>query len=390
MKMEKQEKVQLLQDIIRIKSVNGNEEEVAVYIQKLLEKHGIDSELVPYAKGRSSLVAEIKNGSGKVLGLTGHMDVVDAGDESEWTFPPFEAHIDGNKLYGRGSTDMKSGLMAMVIAMIELKEQGLPFEGTVKLLATVGEEVGELGAEDLTKKGYADDLDGLIIGEPSNYNLGYTHMGSINYEVVSIGKEAHSSMPKQGINAINHLNEFITVVNQKMKEITDKYEDPELGRTIHNVTVIRGGEQVNSIPGKATLQGNIRSLPEFGNEQVIDLLKKIVSDLNQKSTYQLELTIDYNKIPVKANKDSELIQVIQKQFAKPLPTFGAAGTTDAAEFVKADKKFDFVVFGPGVPTLPHAVNEYVEIDNYLDMIDKYQAIAKDYLKKAKSYNGGNI
>lgn len=379
--MEKQEKIKLLQDVIHIKSVNGNEEEVAVYIQKLLKQHEIESELVPYAPGRSSLVATIKNGSGKVLGLTGHMDVVDAGDAAEWMYPPFEAHIEGNKLYGRGSTDMKSGLMAMVIAMIELKEAGLPIDGTIKLLATVGEEVGELGAGDLTKKGYANDLDGLIIGEPSNYNLGYTHMGSINYEVTSIGKESHSSMPEQGINAINHLNDFITTVNEEMDKITKEYEDDELGRTIHNVTVIRGGDQVNSIPGKATLQGNIRSLPEFDNDQVINLLQKIVDQLNQKPTYRLTLTIDYNKIPVKANKDSQLIQVIQSQFDKPLPVFGAAGTTDAAEFVKADKKFDFVVFGPGVTTLPHAVNEYVEIDNYLDMIDKYQAIAKDYLKK---------
>lgn len=379
--MEKQEKIKLLQDVIRIKSVNGNEEEVATYIQKLLKQHEIESELVPYAPGRSSLVATIKNGSGKVLGLTGHMDVVDAGDATEWMYPPFEAHIEGNKLYGRGSTDMKSGLMAMVIAMIELKEAGLPIDGTIKLLATVGEEVGELGAGDLTKKGYANDLDGLIIGEPSNYNLGYTHMGSINYEVTSIGKESHSSMPEQGINAIDHLNDFITIVNEEMGKITKEYEDDELGRTIHNVTVIRGGEQVNSIPGKATLQGNIRSLPEFDNDQVINLLQKIVDQLNQKPTYRLTLTIDYNKIPVKANKDSQLIQVIQSQFDKPLPVFGAAGTTDAAEFVKADKKFDFVVFGPGVTTLPHAVNEYVEIDNYLDMIDKYQAIAKDYLKK---------
>ena len=67
-------------------------------------------------------------------------------------------------MYGRGATDMKSGLAAMVIAMIELKESGKPFNGTVKLLATVGEEVGELGGEQLTKAGYVDDLDALIIG----------------------------------------------------------------------------------------------------------------------------------------------------------------------------------------------------------------------------------
>ena len=83
----------------------------------------------------------------------------------------------------------------------------------------------------------------------------YAHMGSINYSVVSHGKEAHSSMPEEGINAINNLNEFITEANQQMAEVTANYENPELGRTIHNVTVIKGGTQVNSIPGQAALQG---------------------------------------------------------------------------------------------------------------------------------------
>ena len=356
--MEKSEKISILQDVVKIKSVNGNEEEVAIYLQNLLKKYEIPSELVSYAPNRSSLVAYLGENREKVLGFSGHMDVVSEGDESQWTFPPFAAHIEGNKLYGRGATDMKSGLVAMVLAMIELKEKEVPLNGAVKFLGTVGEEVGELGAGQLTEKGYADDLSALVIGEPTNYNLMYAHMGSINYSVVSHGKEAHSSMPEEGINAINNLNEFITEANQQMAEVTANYENPELGRTIHNVTVIKGGTQVNSIPGQAALQGNIRSIPEFSNDQVIALLQKI---------------------PVKAEKDSALIQAIQAQFDQPLPLVTSAGTTDLAEFTKSDNTFDCVVFGPGVTTTAHQVDEYVEIDNYLDMIDKYQAIAKSYL-----------
>mgnify|MGYP005982589955 CR=1 FL=1 len=379
--MNQQEKVAALQEVIRIQSVNGNETQVADYLSKLLKAHGIDSQKVHFDEGRDSLVAVIQKGTGdKVLGLSGHMDVVDAGNEKDWTYPPFEATIEGNKLYGRGSTDMKSGLVAMVFAMIELKESQVDFNGRVKLLATVGEEVGELGAEQLTREGYADDLDGLIIGEPTNYSLMYAHMGSINYSVVSAGKEAHSSMPQYGFNAINHLNEFITTVNQEMAHIAETYVNEELGRTIHNVTVIHGGNQVNSIPGKAMLQGNIRSIPEYDNQKIIALLQKIVDDLNQEVEYKLELRIDFNKIPVKADKDSALIQSIQAQFDTPLPLVTAAGTTDAAEFTKSKNPFDVVVFGPGVPTLPHQVDEYVEIDNYLDMIDKYKAVALHYLK----------
>lgn len=377
--MNADEQVKVLQDVIRIKSINSNEEEVALYLQALLKKYDIDSTLVNYAEGRSSLIAKISNGEGKVLGFTGHMDVVDVGDENDWTYPPFDAHIEGNKLYGRGSTDMKSGLVAMALAMIKLKEAGTPIKGTVKLLATVGEEIGELGSEQLTKESHADDLDALIIGEPSNYNLVYTHMGTINYTVVSNGKESHSSMPQEGYNAINHINKFITKINDKMDEISASYVNEALGRTIHNVTIINGGNQVNSIPGKATLQANIRSIPDFENAKIIQILQDTVDELNIGEDYLLELTVDQNKGAVDSNKHSDLIDVIQKQFDEPLPLIGIAATTDAAEFTKSKKDFDFVVFGPGVITLPHKVDEYVEIDNYLDMIDKYVAITKDYL-----------
>lgn len=379
--MEKEKRIAILQDVIKIRSVNNNEAEVADYYAKLLQTHGIDSTKINYQEGRDNLVATIKKGnSKKVLGLSGHMDVVDAGDESQWKFPPYEAVIDDNKLYGRGSTDMKSGLTAMVIAMIELAEEEVSFDGTVKLLATVGEEIGELGAQQLTEAGYADDLTGLLIGEPTKYNLMYAHMGSINYSVISRGKEAHSSMPEQGFNAINHLNEFITRVNKEMATVAENYVNEDLGRTIHNVTVIKGGNQVNSIPSYAELQGNIRSIPNFSNDEVKSLLTTIIDELNEGSDYKLELSIDFNKIPVKADKNSALIQAVQDQFEKPLPLVTAAGTTDAAEFTKSENTFDFVVFGPGEPTLPHQINEYVEIDNYLDIIDKYKLFIKTYLR----------
>ncbi|KAF1302593.1 ArgE/DapE family deacylase [Enterococcus saccharolyticus] len=379
--MKTAKKIKVLQDVIQIKSINGNEAKVADYLANILNEYGIASERIRYAEGRDNLVATLSQGDSQtVLGFTGHMDVVDVGDESEWVHAPFAAEIVDGKMYGRGTTDMKSGLVAMVLAMIELKENNVPFNGTIKLLATVGEEVGELGAEQLTKLGYADDLSALLIGEPTNYNLMYAHMGSINYSVISYGKEAHSSMPEQGFNAINHLNEFITMANEELHKVATDHVNEELGRTIHNVTVINGGNQVNSIPSRAVLQGNIRSIPEFSNEQVIALLENIIQQLNENSPYHLELVIDFNKIPVQAEKNSELIQSIQQQFETPLPLVTAAGTTDAAEFTKSKNQFDIVVFGPGEATLPHQVNEFVEIDNYLDMIDKYQAIAKTYLQ----------
>lgn len=378
--MERERKIQILKDIVNIDSTNGHEEQVANYLQKLFAEYGIESEKVQYDVDRASLVSEIGSNDGKVLAFSGHMDVVDAGDVSKWKFPPFEATEHEGKLYGRGATDMKSGLAAMVIAMIELHEEKQKLNGKIRLLATVGEEVGELGAEQLTQKGYADDLDGLIIGEPSGHRIVYAHKGSINYTVKSTGKNAHSSMPEFGVNAIDNLMLFYNEVEKFVKSIDATNEI--LGDFIHNVTVIDGGNQVNSIPEKAQLQGNIRSIPEMDNETVKQVLVKIINKLNKQENVNLELIFDYDKQPVFSDKNSDLVHIAKSVASdivkEEIPLLGISGTTDAAEFTKAKKAFPVIIFGPGNET-PHQVNENVPVENYLEMIDVYKRIAIDFL-----------
>ncbi|MBC2142502.1 ArgE/DapE family deacylase [Listeria innocua] len=378
--MEQERKIQILKDIVNIDSTNGHEEQVANYLQKLFAEYGIESKKVQYDVDRASLVSEIGSNDGKVLAFSGHMDVVDAGDVSKWKFPPFEATEHEGKIYGRGATDMKSGLAAMVIAMIELHEEKQKLNGKIKLLATVGEEVGELGAEQLTQKGYADDLDGLIIGEPSGHRIVYAHKGSINYTVKSTGKNAHSSMPEFGVNAIDNLLLFYNEVEKFVKSIDATNEI--LGDFIHNVTVIDGGNQVNSIPEKAQLQGNIRSIPEMDNETVKQVLVKIINKLNKQENVNLELIFDYDKQPVFSDKNSDLVNVAKRVASdivkEEIPLLGISGTTDAAEFTKAKKAFPVIIFGPGNET-PHQVNENVSVENYLEMVDVYKRIAIEFL-----------
>ncbi|EHO3277902.1 TPA: ArgE/DapE family deacylase [Listeria innocua] len=378
--MERERKIQILKDIVNIDSTNGHEEQVENYLQKLFAEYGIESKKVQYDVDRASLVSEIGSNDGKVLAFSGHMDVVDAGDVSKWKFPPFEATEHEGKIYGRGATDMKSGLAAMVIAMIELHEEKQKLNGKIKLLATVGEEVGELGAEQLTQKGYADDLDGLIIGEPSGHRIVYAHKGSINYTVKSTGKNAHSSMPEFGVNAIDNLLLFYNEVEKFVKSIDATNEI--LGDFIHNVTVIDGGNQVNSIPEKAQLQGNIRSIPEMDNETVKQVLVKIINKLNKQENVNLELIFDYDKQPVFSDKNSDLVNVAKRVASdivkEEIPLLGISGTTDAAEFTKAKKAFPVIIFGPGNET-PHQVNENVSVENYLEMVDVYKRIAIEFL-----------
>ena len=135
-----EEKIKILSDIVAIKTVNDNEIEVAKYLKKLFDKYGIDSHIDKLSKTRANLIASI--GFGKpVIGVSGHMDVVDEGNHDEWTYDPFTLTENDGYLYARGAADMKSGLAALAISLIEIKKSDRLKNGTIKFMATVGEEI---------------------------------------------------------------------------------------------------------------------------------------------------------------------------------------------------------------------------------------------------------
>lgn len=145
--MDQTERTRVLSDLVKINSVNGNELEVANYLRRLFEQHGLTADVQPFGEQRANLIVEV--GAGKpILGITGHMDTVALGDEGKWRHAPLSATIEGDRLYGRGAADMKSGLAAQVIALIELVESGT-LTGHVRFIATAGEEYGTPGANRL-------------------------------------------------------------------------------------------------------------------------------------------------------------------------------------------------------------------------------------------------
>ncbi|WP_078316842.1 ArgE/DapE family deacylase [Moraxella porci] len=399
----------LLCDLIKIDSQNDHEAKVALHLQQFLASYGISSKLVEFCEGRSSLVAEIHHGDGKTLAISGHLDVVSAGDVSLWTHPPFSAHIDDDGvLWGRGASDMKSGLAALVMAMIHLNETK-NFTGTIRLMATVGEEVGEYGSQQLTKLGYMDDVDGLLIAEPCNVGIIHAHKGSLNYKVIAKGMAAHSSMPELGNNAIEQLNDAMTQITADIRTKADAITNPLLGNTLHNITLIQGGTQVNSIPDHAEFEANARTVPEYDNQTVIHDIQAIIDTLNTQDGYELSLIITADQPPVYAAPDSPLIHSIinstqdlprlqvpylldsmgqvlnqdlsslAQKFPKGLAPITASGTTDAAQFLRHQNDVDLAVYGPGIPMLNHKIDERINIGQYFDFIDAYQAIIANYL-----------
>lgn len=379
--MDSQTQINLFKHLIQIKTVNGNELEEAQYLKQVLAKHGIEAQLVPFAEGRANLVAEVGDQPGPVLAFAGHIDTVDPGDPDKWTYGPFSAHEtpDGD-IYGRGTVDMQSGLAAMVGALIDLKESGLPQRGKVRLIATVDEEVGGMGSMELTKQGVVHDVDAMIIGEATSGEVQYAHCGSFDYLVKSYGKLAHSSKPQLGINAVTNLVQFI---NAEATAFDDAKASPVLGDPIHSVTVFHGGDQLNSIPDYAYLKGNVRTVPECDNDETQRRLQAIIDELNQRPGYQLALSIVASFMPVVTNPDNDFISLVQtagqtvtgKQPVKAI----SHGATDASRFVLDNHKFPIVEFGPGQESLSHQIDEHLNVAELLNAERTYVEAAKRFL-----------
>lgn len=399
------EKVQLLADIVELQTENNNEIDVCNYFKNLFDKYNIKSEILKVNEHRANIVAEIGSGS-PILALSGHMDVVDAGNHDNWSYPPFQLTEKDGKLYGRGTTDMKGGLMALVVSLIELKEQNELPHGTIRLLATAGEEKEQEGAKLLADKGYLDDVDGLIIAEPTGSGIYYAHKGSMSCKVTATGKAVHSSVPFIGDNAIDTLLEFYNLFKEKYSELKQQDTKHELdvapmfksliGKEISEedanyasgltavCSIINGGKQFNSVPDEASLEFNVRPVPEYDNDFIESFFQNIINDVDSN---KLSLDIPSNHRPVTSDKNSKLITTIKdvaSSYVEQDEIFVSAlvGATDASSFLGDNKdNVDLAIFGPGNPLMAHQIDEYIEKDMYLKYIDIFKEASIKYLKE---------
>lgn len=380
-KLSDKDKLDLLQKLVAFQSVNNHELDVAKFIQSYLKKYDIDSQILPLNKTRANLVAEIGHAS-PVIAISGHMDVVSPGDLNLWKTNPFELIEKDGRLYARGAADMKSGLAAMITTLIELKQNGLPKQGTVKFMATVGEEVGGYGSKALAADHWTDGIDALVVGEPSGHEIIYAHKGSMDIRLTSKGIIAHSSMPERGYNALNPLLDILYQAKQDFANVTK--QNSVLGPLVYNATILNSGDQVNSIPDLAVAEMNARTIPEYSNESVKNHLSSLVSQANQQGA-KVKMDVYMSELPVLKQPDNPLTDSAQKT-AKQILGIDfvkrpSGGVTDASNLLKdyQSPTFPFMMFGPGDYRLAHKVNEYVDKREYLSFSDVYEQVIQEFL-----------
>lgn len=381
--------IDILRDLIQIESVNDNEKEVAEYIENLFKDYdNVETQIIDSYPNRSNILVKVKgNEKGKIFAFSGHLDVVEAGEG--WTYPPFEGKIVDNKMYGRGTSDMKAGVAASLYAILEILEEGIKFNGEIWFIGTVGEEVGMQGALDLVEKGLLDDVDAILISEPTKgddeHLAIYASKGSIMYTVNAKGRACHSSMPEIGINAITTITDFVTKVQAKFDEITndEKYQNADLGSTLNVFSMIEGGIQFNSVPENASISGNIRTVPEFGSEQSIKVLEDAIEE-NNKDDSKAKLSLELIQVldPALASKENDLINSLKESAKdKNIVVKALIGTCELSRYIHIRDDIQLVVYGPGVTKTAHIVDEYVELDEYSENVKIFKDTCLRFLER---------
>lgn len=364
----------LTRKLLSFNTINppGQEHDCTKYIGKLLEDDGFKTSYYEFAKGRTSLIAQMGGNRDKApICFTGHIDTVPLG-AVDWKKDPFIGEIDGNKIYGRGSTDMKGGVAAMIVAAITLARVSNGKAG-ITLVITAGEETGCQGAHYLAELGNVLGKAGaIVVGEPtSNYPL-VGHKGALWLEAYTNGVTAHGSTPEQGVNAIYKAAHAIT---RLQKYNFNVLPHPVLGLPTLNIGTVSGGININSVPDRAVIGIDIRTIPGQGNNRVYEELQLYLGE-----EVELKPIVDVGGISTdpQHNWVQQVFEVMERFLHERPLVRGATYFTDASILASAFDNPPTVILGAGELTMAHRTDEFCYISKIEDAVEAYIEIAKKW------------
>ena len=394
---KKEDLISLTQDLIKIPTVNPPGEfysDCVEYLNKRFKSKGFNTQIIR-ATGtpgdtdkypRQNIVANISNGEGPCVHFNSHIDVVAVG--SGWTQPPFEGKVVGDKIYGRGSCDMKGGLAASIIAVESYLELNPNFTGSIELSGTADEETGGYGGVGyLAEKGILAKprIDHVIIPEPLNKDrICLGHRGVWWAEIETLGKIAHGSMPFDGDSAIRHMHALLDRFEKELYPIlkskkTDMPVVPDGAKeSTLNINSIHGGEseEFDGLPSPLVADScriiiDRRFLIEEKLEDVKQEVSSILEDLTtDREGFLFKLRDLLEIIPSLTPEEAPVVQAVKRAVNEVMGSTAemvvSPGTYDQKHIARIGKLEDCIAYGPGILTLAHQADEYVNISDMID------------------------
>lgn len=378
------EGVEILQKFVSFKTVNepGDEKPLAEYIKVLLDEIGLETKIDDLGNNRANVIGRLKGKrERKTLLFNGHLDTVPSGD-MEWKHEPYIGHIEDGKIYGRGTADMKGGLAAMLVAVKAIKKSGVELKGDFLYTATAGEETDSIGAVKFVNDGGLDEVGAIIIGEPCSGKINIAEKGAFWVEITTYGKTAHGAFPKEGVNAVIHMNALIS----EILSYRFKYkENPIVGHPTMNISTIRGGVKTNVVPDRCSITIDMRTVPGMNHNDIIQDFKKLILKLSEEiKGFKADIRILNNRPAVETIKTHPFIKLAQQTykevFGVDTEPQGVDFYTDASIFLPA-KSVPCIFFGPGDSSMAHQPNEYITLESFDQTVKYYIRLIENYLVK---------
>lgn len=344
--------VELTRALLRFDTVNppGSERACAEHLATLLEAAGFSVTLIPFGDGRAQLLARLGGTEGaEPLGFTGHLDTVPLGAKP-WSVDPFAGEIQDGRLYGRGSSDMKSGVAAFVAAGIDLADRLAGTPGLLFLI-TAGEETGCTGAHALAQDGIGT-VGALVVAEPTGNIALAGHKGALWLEAETTGVTAHGSMPEKGVNAVYKAARAITLLEQFDFNVA---RHPVLGAPTLNVGTVAGGLNINSVPDRARIGIDIRTVPGQPHARIAEQIGACLG-----AEVALRTLMDAGSVWTDPDDPwlASVAAMAGEVTGVPAVTGSAPYFTDASALGPALGSPPTVILGPGELALAHQTDEY--------------------------------
>ena len=376
--------VSLTADLVRCPSVTPEEGGAIDLLEQLLEKNGFSCTRI--VRGQvSNLFAKWGTGrNGRVFGFNGHTDVVPVGDLSSWTVDPFGAEIKEGYLYGRGATDMKSGVAAFVASAIDFVNNKPP-DGSIVITIT-GDEEGE--AVDGTvaildwMKQNGEKIDHCLVGEPTSPSqmgemMKIGRRGSMNAKITATGIQGHSAYPDRANNPIVAMVKLLDKLESHQLDVGTEHFDPS---TLAITSVDTGNKASNVIPAVTKAAVNIRFNDSHSGSSLVSWLKDEIEQVSAEYgiKFETDFKISGESFITPPGELSDLISEAVKKELGVTPKLSTTGGTSDARFIK--DMCPVTEFGLVGKTM-HAVDEKVETKQINQLKEIYYRILEAYFEK---------
>jgi len=372
------EVVELAARLVEIESINpdivaggSGEGAIARFVAGWCERAGLETSLEEAAPGRPNVIAVARGlGGGRSLMLNAHMDTVGVDVMAE----PFSGRLEGRRLYGRGSYDMKGSLAACMLATAEAKRRGL--SGDMIVAAVADEEYASIGTEAVAAGVLAD---AAIVTEPTEMQLAVAHRGFVHLEIETQGRAAHGSRPHLGIDAIAKMGRVLVGIEQLDGTLRSNPTHRHVGSGSVHASLIDGGQDFSSYPARCALQAERRTIPG----ETVALVEGEVAEIVTRAgaddpDFSARVRVLGSREPFEVAEDEAIVRTVRRHATTVLGAepdiVGVSYWADSALLAAAG--IPTVLFGPRGEGA-HAEVEWVDVGDLERCVEIYVAVATE-------------